>query len=93
MGVLTSDSVIRSADSHVLEPGDLSVERVAEKYRGRAPKIVSEIETKAGRQEGEWVVCDGIGSQRVAIERNFAGLSADLISKAITRNVANLYGI
>ena len=66
MGVLTSDSVIRSADSHVLEPGDLWVERVAEKYRDRAPKIVNEVDTKAGRQEGEWLVCDGIGPQRVA---------------------------
>ena len=41
-----------SADSHVVEPPNLWVERVDRRYRERAPRIVSE-------QDSDYLVCEG----------------------------------
>ncbi|HEY2106139.1 MAG TPA: hypothetical protein VGH29_10175, partial [Candidatus Binataceae bacterium] len=41
-----------SADSHVVEPPNLWVERVDQRYRERAPRIVSE-------PDSDYLVCEG----------------------------------
>ena len=67
-------TIMRSADSHVVEPGDLWQERVPAKLRDRAPRIVDSVESLRGPVEGEWLVCDGIDPQRVA---GFAAADVD----------------
>ena len=57
---------LRSADSHIIEPADLWQQRVAKKYRERAPRVVNGIDSMRGRLEGEWMLCEGLGPQRVA---------------------------
>lgn len=57
---------LRSADSHVIEPGDLWQQRVPKKFRERAPRIVQGMDSLRGKLPGEWMVCEGIGPQRVA---------------------------
>lgn len=59
-------TAMRSADSHVVEPGDLWQQRVPAKFRDRAPRIVNSVDSLRGPIEGEWLVCDGIDPQRVA---------------------------
>ena len=44
---------IISSDNHVMEPPDLWVSRIDEKYRDRAPHTVME-------EDGEWWYCDGM---------------------------------
>ena len=65
---------MRSADSHVVEPGDLWQQRVPSKLRDRAPRIVDSVDSLRGPLEGEWLVCDGIAPQRVA---GFAAADVD----------------
>ena len=65
---------MRSADSHVIEPGDLWQQRVSKDLREKAPRIVNSIDSLRGPLEGEWLVCDGIGPQRVA---GFAAADVD----------------
>ncbi len=45
-----------SADSHVIEPRNLWVERVDKSFRDRAPRVVHEPQ---GRK-GEWFICEGL---------------------------------
>jgi predicted TIM-barrel fold metal-dependent hydrolase len=45
-----------SADSHVIEPRSLWVERVDKKFRDRAPRVVRDPD---GRK-GEWFICEGL---------------------------------
>jgi len=65
---------MRSADSHVIEPGDLWQQRVPKDLREKAPRIVNSIDSLRGPLEGEWLICDGIGPQRVA---GFAAADVD----------------
>jgi len=65
---------MRSADSHVIEPGDLWQQRVPKDLRDRAPRIVNSIDSLRGPLKGEWLVCDGIGPQRVG---GFAAADVD----------------
>ncbi|MYA17689.1 MAG: amidohydrolase [Gammaproteobacteria bacterium] len=60
------DKPMRSADSHVIEPGDLWQTRLPKTLRDRAPRIVDGIDSLRGPVEGEWLVCEGISPQRVA---------------------------
>ena len=57
---------LRSADSHVIEPGDLWQERVPKKLRDRAPRVVDSVDSLRGKVEGEWMVCEGLVPQRIA---------------------------
>src|SRR2546425_4681189 len=45
-----------SADSHVIEPRNLWVERVDKKFRDRAPRVVR----NPGSLKGEWFICEGL---------------------------------
>jgi predicted TIM-barrel fold metal-dependent hydrolase len=47
-------SRIMSADSHVLEPGDLWTKRVSAKFRDRAPRIIHEH----NGQTGDFLLCE-----------------------------------
>lgn len=51
---------IISADSHVVEPGDLWIERLDRRLRDRAPRIVR-------MQERDLFVCDGLAPSGVAL--------------------------
>jgi predicted TIM-barrel fold metal-dependent hydrolase len=44
-----------SADSHVMEPPELWVERMDQSFRDRAPRVVNEWKGK----KGEFLICDG----------------------------------
>lgn len=57
---------LRSADSHIIEPAGLWQDRVDKKFRDRAPRVVNGIDGMRGRLEGEWMLCEGLGPQRVA---------------------------
>lgn len=81
-----SGGQLRSGDSHVLEPADLWQTRVAAKFRDRAPRLVESVDTARGRLEGEWLVCDGIGPQRVA------GFAAADVTDPKWRTAANERG-
>ena len=71
---LADGFLMRSADSHVIEPGDLWHERMPKNLRDRAPRIVDSIDSLRGPVEGEWLVCEGISPQRVA---GFAAADVD----------------
>jgi predicted TIM-barrel fold metal-dependent hydrolase len=45
-----------SADSHVIEPRNLWVERVDKKFRDRAPRVVN----NPNGLKGEWFLCEGL---------------------------------
>ncbi len=45
-----------SADSHVIEPRNLWVERVDKSFRDRAPRVVRD----PNRLKGEWFLCEGL---------------------------------
>ena len=45
-----------SADSHVIEPRNLWVERVDKAFRDRAPRVVQ----NPGSLKGEWFICEGL---------------------------------
>jgi predicted TIM-barrel fold metal-dependent hydrolase len=45
-----------SADSHVIEPRNLWVERVDKKFRDRAPRVVR----NPNSLKGEWFICEGL---------------------------------
>ncbi|MEE9279264.1 MAG: hypothetical protein V3V67_03730 [Myxococcota bacterium] len=85
--VLSGDQVVYSADSHVVEPGDLWTQYIDPGFRDRAPHIETSMERPDGtRVEGEFLVCEGIAPQSVA---TFA--AAD-VSDPKTRSEANLRG-
>ena len=44
-----------SADSHIMEPPELWVERIDQAFRDRAPRVVDEWKGK----KGEFLICDG----------------------------------
>ena len=52
---MTARSMI-SADSHVIEPRNLWVERVDKLFRERAPRVVRD----PNRLKGEWFICEGL---------------------------------
>jgi predicted TIM-barrel fold metal-dependent hydrolase len=52
---MTAQGMI-SADSHVIEPRNLWVERVDNAFRDRAPRVVQ----NPGRLKGEWFICEGL---------------------------------
>ena len=62
----TRGAALRSADSHVIEPGDLWQERLPRKLRDRAPRVVDSVDSLRGKVEGDWMVCEGIAPQRIA---------------------------
>ena len=62
----TRSASLRSADSHVIEPGDLWRKRLPRKLRDRAPQVVDSVDSLRGKVEGEWMVCEGLVPQRVA---------------------------
>lgn len=51
-----SDSIVFSADSHVIEPGDLWTKRIDARFRDRAPHIVHEAEGMTG----DLFACEGL---------------------------------
>ena len=57
---------VRSADSHIIEPGDLWQQRVPKRFRDRAPRVVDSVDSLRGKVDGEWMVCEGLVPQRVA---------------------------
>ena len=52
---MTAQGMI-SADSHVIEPRNLWVERVDKAFRDRAPRVVRD----ANGLKGEWFMCPGL---------------------------------
>ena len=65
--VLADDQIVYSADSHVLEPRDLWTRHIDSAFRERAPHVVDGVARKDGSiAEGEFLICEGIGPQRVA---------------------------
>ena len=66
MNTEARDAPLRSADSHVIEPGDLWQERVPKKLRDRAPRVVDSVDSLRGKVEGDWMVCEGLVPQRIA---------------------------
>ena len=52
---MTAQGMI-SADSHVIEPRNLWVERVDKAFRDRAPRVVRD----ANGLKGEWFICPGL---------------------------------
>ena len=57
---------LRSADSHIIEPGSLWQERLPRNLRDRAPRVVDHVDSLRGKVEGEWMVCEGLVPQRIA---------------------------
>ena len=57
---------MRSADSQVIEPGDLWQQRLPSKTPDRAPRLVNSIDSLRDHAKGEWLVCEGISPQREA---------------------------
>ena len=53
-----------SADSHVVEPGDLWVTRMDKRFRDTAPRV-------EGRSDGDYYVIKGIEDFPVALEGGF----------------------
>ena len=53
---MAEQGVMISADSHVIEPRKLWVERVNTPFRDRAPQVV----TNPGDLKGEWFMCEGL---------------------------------
>ena len=85
--VLKDDQIVYSADSHVVEPGDLWTNYIDPSFRDRAPHIEHSVTRPDGsRAEGDFLVCDGLAPQSVA---TFA--AAD-VSDPRERSKANLRG-
>ena len=53
---MAAQEMMISADSHVIEPRNLWVERMQKSFRDRAPRV----ETNPGKLSGEWFVCEGL---------------------------------
>ena len=53
---MAAQEMMISADSHVIEPRNLWVERMQQSFRGRAPRV----ETNPGKLSGEWFICEGL---------------------------------
>ena len=66
MNTQTDSTVLRSADSHIIEPADLWQTRVPQSLRDRAPRVVDSVDSLRGKIEGEWMVCEGLVPQRIA---------------------------
>lgn len=65
---LSTKSVVFSADSHVLEPGDLWTSHIDPAFRERAPHIEHSHTDADGRvSKGEFMVCEGIDPTPVAL--------------------------
>ena len=65
--VLKDDQIVYSADSHVVEPGDLWTNYIDPSFRDRAPHIEHSVTRPDGsRAEGDFLVCDGLAPQSVA---------------------------
>ena len=82
----TRGAVLRSADSHIIEPADLWQERVPKRLRDRAPRVVDSVDSLRGKVEGEWMVCEGLVPQRIA------GFAAADVEDARARADADLRG-
>jgi predicted TIM-barrel fold metal-dependent hydrolase len=72
-----SEPRLISADSHVVEPLTLWVERVDRSFRERAPHLVREVNGKAG----SFMVCEDAPTVSIAAFLG-AGMSADEIARA-----------
>ena len=65
--VIEPNQSIFSADSHVLEPGNLWPDYIESKFRDRSPHIETTMTNPDGTVvEGEFLVCEGIEAQPVA---------------------------
>ena len=53
---MADHSLMISADSHVIEPRNLWVERMNKPFRDRAPRV----ETNPNGLSGEWFICEGL---------------------------------
>jgi predicted TIM-barrel fold metal-dependent hydrolase len=53
---MAAQEMMISADSHVIEPRNLWVERMQQSFRDRAPRV----ETNPGKLSGEWFICKGL---------------------------------
>jgi predicted TIM-barrel fold metal-dependent hydrolase len=53
---MAAQDLMISADSHVIEPRNLWVERMEKAFRDRAPRV----ETNPGGLSGEWFICEGL---------------------------------
>ena len=53
---MAEQGMMISADSHVIEPRKLWVERMNAPFRDRAPQVM----TNPGNLKGEWFVCEGL---------------------------------
>ena len=51
-GCVMTIAKLLSSDSHIVEPPDLWLERIAAKFRDRAPRVVQE-------DDGDWWIVDG----------------------------------
>lgn len=74
MDTPTDGTVLRSADSHIIEPADLWQTRVPKPLRERAPRVVDSVDSLRGKIAGEWMVCEGLVPQRIA---GFAAADVD----------------
>ena len=67
MSAISPNQDVFSADSHVLEPGNLWSDYIDSKFKDRAPHIETTMTANDGTvMEGEFLVCEGIESQAVA---------------------------
>ena len=72
---LEAEQRVISADSHVIEPGDLWTTHITKKFRDRAPHIESRATMPDGTvEDGQFLVIEGSGPQRVA---GFAAMDVD----------------
>ena len=88
--LIESGQAIFSADSHVLEPGNLWPDYIEPAFRDRAPHIENIATATDGTElQGEFLVCEGIESQAVA---GFAAANVEPQdrSEADTRGYAEL---
>ena len=53
---MAGQGLMISADSHVIEPRNLWVERMDKTFRDRAPRV----ESNPGNLKGEWFICEGL---------------------------------
>ena len=58
-----AEAKLISADSHVFEPADLWVERIAKEFRDRAPRVVNDI---PGMPPGSYFIQEGIPPEPLA---------------------------